>query len=400
MINSSNSLAVAGTAFSWQFTASENPAGYDLVELPDWLVFNALTGTLSGTPEGPGETILKISAFNAFGQGNVQEFTIAIAAAAGTPVVNPTTGNFTGQVGLAFNAAISGAGDGNIYDATALPFGISLDSETGNFSGIPVEPGTHEARVWALNAQGTGASIQVIFVISPGAGTPLFTGEPVLRLIEGQRFVQNFATIPSASAFAAEGLPAGWTFDPVSGLLQGTPLSGTYPITLEAWNEVGSSGKQAFEIRVFANPGDLWTDEKFGDLASDSAISGWDADPDGDGVVNLLERAFNLSPVQAVGSPLIADVGTAGLPLIRTTQGPGGPVLTIQYIRRKASTNPGLTYTPQISSSLGGIDAWSAATGIETAESIDAQWERVTVQESFVAGTSPAAFARVRVSLP
>lgn len=67
----------------------------------------------------------------------------------------------------------------------------------------------------------------------------------------------------------------------------------------------------------------------------------------------------------------------------------------MQFIRRKASTNPGLIYTPQFSSTLDGPGGWSAALGTETVESIDSEWERVTVEED--ASGQPKRFGRVRV---
>ena len=99
--------------------------------------------------------------------------------------------------------------------------------------------------------------------------------------------------------------------------------------------------------------------------------------PDQDGLINLLERAFNPTPNQPALPVFIAGTGTSGLPLIRRTGQP--PVFSLQYLRRKAFAKSGLNYTPQFSSSLDGSGDWSTATGTETVESIDSEWERVTV---------------------
>ena len=81
--------------------------------------------------------------------------------------------------------------------------------------------------------------------------------------------------------------------------------------------------------------------------------------------------------------------------MIRRTGQP--QVFSIQYLRRKASTNPGLTYTPQFCSSLtdSGPAGWTTATGMETVQSIDSEWERVTVEEN--ASGNPKRFGRVKV---
>lgn len=142
-------------------------------------------------------------------------------------------------------------------------------------------------------------------------------------------------------------------------------------------------------------PSDAWRYQYFLTYAN-SGNAADIADPDHDGLVNQMERAFNLNP-NIPGCPILtAGTGTSGLPLIRRTGLP--PVFSIQYIRRKASANSGLTYTPQFSSTLGnsGPGGWLPAAGAETVQSIDAEWERVTVQED-VSGQTKR-FGRVRVT--
>ena len=139
---------------------------------------------------------------------------------------------------------------------------------------------------------------------------------------------------------------------------------------------------------------EAWRNQFFNVTNNDNDAAD-NADPDGDGVVNLLERAFNLNPTQS-GSPVLDNSnGTSGLPSITTADGQDGPVVSIQYLRRKASTNSGLTYTPQLSSSLNNT-GWTATTGTETVQSIDSEWERVTVEDS-AAGNSKR-FGRVKVT--
>lgn len=138
-----------------------------------------------------------------------------------------------------------------------------------------------------------------------------------------------------------------------------------------------------------------WQQAQFGADANNPSIAGWNADPDNDGVPNLLERAFNLNPL-ASGNPVLSpDTGTSGLPAVSTTQGLSGPVLSIQYLRLKAFTNPGISYIPEYSSVLDD-QAWSAASGTEAVESIDSNWERVTVTDSVIS-TPSTRFGRVRV---
>ena len=142
-------------------------------------------------------------------------------------------------------------------------------------------------------------------------------------------------------------------------------------------------------------PPEAWRFQNFGIVTNTgNAADGFD--PDHDSLVNLLERAFNLNPNQSALAILIAGSGTTGLPLIRRAGQP--PVFSIQYLRRKPSANSGLTYTPQFCSSLtaSGLDGWVTATGTETVQSIDSEWERVTVEEN--ASANEKRFGRVKVS--
>jgi len=127
---------------------------------------------------------------------------------------------------------------------------------------------------------------------------------------------------------------------------------------------------------------------------ADALVSGPSADPDQDGLVNLLECAFNLNPLTSGNAILISNTGLAGLPLISSTGSGASLRLRLEYLRRKAATHPGLTYTPQFSSTLTGT--WSNATGPETVQSIDTNWERVTVEEPASGGNKR--FGQVMVS--
>lgn len=115
--------------------------------------------------------------------------------------------------------------------------------------------------------------------------------------------------------------------------------------------------------------------------------------PQNDGVTNLEKFAFNMNPLAPDVRHLAAGAGalteSAGLPVGSRV----GGVLRIEFLRRKAGTNPGITYKPQFSSSLGG---WADFTGTESVSpAADSSWERVTVNDT-VGGT--ARFGRVKVA--
>lgn len=157
-----------------------------------------------------------------------------------------------------------------------------------------------------------------------------------------------------------------------------------------------SDGSFIYSPTLAASPIEIWQNAKFGSV--DDPDAALDIDADNDGLDNILEYAFKLEP-KVPGTPVLTTLtGITGLPRI-TTNGAGSTQrLRLEYLRRKASSNPGIIYTPQFSSTLNDAD-WSSITGPETIQSIDTEWERVVVEDSAGIGL-PRRFGRVRVTVP
>ena len=112
----------------------------------------------------------------------------------------------------------------------------------------------------------------------------------------------------------------------------------------------------------------------------------------------MLEYAFNLNPVAADFKILEEGNGISGLPLVRLVTSGENWVLQIEYVRRKAETNPQISYFPEFSNSLTSGE-WDAPLTAEVVTSIDAEWERVVVSDFLDTSTSISRFGRVRVEV-
>jgi hypothetical protein len=124
------------------------------------------------------------------------------------------------------------------------------------------------------------------------------------------------------------------------------------------------------------------------------ANSARNATPRNDGITNILKFAFNLNPNAADVRKLVPGAGnSAGLPCGFVSTASDRKVLFIEYIRRKASSNPGVTYTVEFSSDL---KIWTAASLPETVVSIDDTWERVVVMDNPPIGSS-SRMGRVKI---
>lgn len=119
-------------------------------------------------------------------------------------------------------------------------------------------------------------------------------------------------------------------------------------------------------------------------------------DPNGDGTVNLLCYAFNLSPFQGRATVMTPGTGTEGLPSVTMVGSGANRQLRIEFLRRKDAGN-GLTYRPQFGGNLtdSGPGGWTDATPEPAPDEIDANWERVIVLDP-VTGAGPR-FGRVVV---
>jgi hypothetical protein len=126
---------------------------------------------------------------------------------------------------------------------------------------------------------------------------------------------------------------------------------------------------------------------------ADSSVSGPLADPDGDGVANLLEFALNLDPTFAEPAAMTPDTGLRGLPTVRVETISGVDRLTIEFVRRTAASDSGLTYQPEFSSDL---TTWSSGV-TTTVTTINSRWERVKMQDPSVP-VDGRRFARLRVT--
>ncbi len=273
-----------------------------------------------------------------------------------------------------------------------------------------VEPTTQavEVRVYGWNANGehgnthfNGASVTASFVSTPtesfGLSGVLTVGdtytqkpEGVLRIgiagadgaehdllrVGGDLFLDGLLEVEATEDYVAK---AGDAFQVLewNGTLSGE-FSGIYAFELEPelrWNMEGLYSEGV--IRVEAAQGGFET------AVMEAGLSGEDARPDaspfGDGVTNLVKYAFNLDLARSDRRYLTVDGDeTAGLPKVYLKEeGDGGPFLVVEYLRRR---NDELSYAAKFSTDLDSA-SFEAATADPQVIEIDAEWERVIVEE-------------------
>ena len=287
---------IAGTELSHTLTATPAAVGFNIEDLPDFVIVDPLTGAVTGMPDTPGTYQFIASGFSAIGEGMSVVVTVEVAPAAGTPVVTLQQPLPALQVGVPFSVTLASNPAAEFYDSGSLPYGISLDPVSGILNGTPLAPGQFEVPVWGVNAIGQGASTTLAFDIAGAAGTPVITNPAVVRGLVGGDFTLQLASNPAAVSYTLSPVPPGLTFDAGTGLLSGSLAGSDATVQVAGTNGNGQGTTKQIQIKIFEAPSGLWLDEEFGDDAGNPAIAGWNASPAGDGVPNLLKYAMGLSP--------------------------------------------------------------------------------------------------------
>lgn len=217
------------------------------------------------------------------------------------------------------------------------------------------------------------------------AGSPLAADAGMAALFRRTDTTWTFQNLIS--------MPDGATGDEAGGAIA---LDGD-SLALGAPGDDAASGKaQVFRLLLDPTFTQAWRFSHFG-LTGNSGAAADLADPDHDGLVNLLERAFLMNPAQPDQTIVTPGSGTSGLPHV-SLAGIDPTRLRIEFLRRKANSQLDMTWRAQFGSTLNDTD-WIEVTNTTSIISVDAEWERVVIEDT-PPPDSPRRFARVKVTSP
>jgi hypothetical protein len=157
--------ATKDAAFNYQITATNNPTSYNATGLPAGLSVDTSSGIISGTPTATGSSNVTISATNAGGTGSA---TLNITVNPPAPVITSALAA-SGVRDSAFNYQITASNSPTSYNATGLPAGLSVDTNSGVISGTPTAAGTSNVTISATNDGGTGSATLTLTIDTPFA---------------------------------------------------------------------------------------------------------------------------------------------------------------------------------------------------------------------------------------
>jgi len=234
---------VIGQPYSHQFTASGNPAptwSYTGT-LPEGLTLNPATGLLSGTPTSTvGASVFTVIATNSAGSAQ-QPVVLASVALASRPSIT-SVATLAGTVGtpFAFEATASAIPVARWSVQGDLPAGITLNADTGIFTGIPTAAGTSNFTLVATNSAGSDEQ-NVTFVVAAAGALPILDASTTVVGTAGKALsVDLTATGNPTWAVASGTLPGGLSLNAETGTISGTPSApGTTTVNISATNIAG-----------------------------------------------------------------------------------------------------------------------------------------------------------------
>lgn len=223
-------------------TGGVPPYGYEMIggTVPTGTAFNSSTGDISGTPPVSGTySGIKIRATDQNGAtATSAAYTVTIS---GRPLSASTNIPLSGSLGQPYYGSVSAKGGTKplvftIYSGS-LPEGLSIDTATGEITGVPTSRGTRTFSVRIVDATKPSANVSTTALQSisvdyaplavtcpPCAGVQTAVGNPY-----DSPFVASGGQGPYAYYVQAGTLPPGISLDRSTGRLFGSPTkAGTY----------------------------------------------------------------------------------------------------------------------------------------------------------------------------
>ncbi|MBN8456414.1 MAG: tandem-95 repeat protein [Verrucomicrobia bacterium] len=314
--------ATEDSAFTGQLAASDIDAGdmlnFEKTSGPDWLTVSP-TGALGGTPGNSdvGPNVFTVRVTDGSSATATATLNVTVANTNDAPTFTTDTINAEATEDSAFTGQLAAsdidAGDMLNFEKISGPDWLTV-SPTGALGGTPgnsdVGPNIFTVRV--TDGSNASATATLNVTVSNVNDAPTFTTDPIdgIGAAEGQVYAGTVAgsagdiDAGDILTYSKTGGPP-WLAIAADGSLTGTPAGsdvGPNSFTIRATDGAGAFAEATLRITVTAtDPYVLWAAR-----LTAGVNDGKDQDPDGDGLINLGEFAFNSDPLSDVRDGRIA----------------------------------------------------------------------------------------------
>ena len=158
----------------------------------------------------------------------------------------------SGTVNAAFTYLIAASNVPTSFNATNLPAGLTVSTQTGAISGTPLAAGSTSVAISATNSSGTDTRTLAV-TIAAAVTPPVISSATTTNGTSGAAFTYQIVASGSPTSYGISGtLPNGITLNTATGLLSGTPAqTGTFNVQVQATN-IGGTTSRALAITIAA----------------------------------------------------------------------------------------------------------------------------------------------------
>jgi streptogramin lyase len=248
----------------------------------------------------------------------------------GQPPNFTSSGSTTFTVGTtgSFMVVAGGAPAPSLTETGALPGGVAFQDNsngTATLSGTPAAgtAGTYSLTLTAHNGAGSDATQSFSLTVNPGPQPPAIispsTGTFVVGAAGVFTVVASGTPAPTLSESPGDTRPAGVTFNPATGVLSGTPATGSggsYTLHFTAHNGAGPDAAQTFTLAVDEAPS---FSSSAGDTFTAGTTGSFRVTAVGFPVPTLSESPTDALPTGLTFNPAVGGVGGAAVGLLSGT---------------------------------------------------------------------------------
>ncbi|OYW71619.1 MAG: hypothetical protein B7Z37_27275 [Verrucomicrobia bacterium 12-59-8] len=354
------------------------------------IIYNNTTGAVNGTLGGAGAWL----PVHAISQADGLALKVALPQTAALSI----TGNYQFLNGTSMatphvTGAASLAATNNPDETMAQRrqrILAAVDVKTGLSGKVATGGRLNLLRVVDADLNGVADWYEQLRALSPA----VTTASPLAGGLTGAAYSQVFAatggTAPYHFTIGGGAVPAGLSLSS-AGVLNGTPTTaGTFSFTVQATDAVALIAQKTYSLTI-QTPLAVWTASQFTVAEqTDSSVSGILADPNHNGVSNLLEFALNRDPKAPNFSPAF---GTSW------RMDNGKTYLTVSYTRLLDAA--GISYTVEVSQDLLTWNSGSLYTEeVGAVDDGNGMTQTVTAQALQPVNGTAHLFTRLRVTQP